>query len=34
VESVFVPRLGHGIDETGLAMGALALQKAFAAPAA
>jgi phospholipase/carboxylesterase len=32
VESVFVPRLGHGIDETGLAMGALALQKAFADP--
>jgi phospholipase/carboxylesterase len=31
VEAVFVPRLGHGIDDTGLAMGALALQRAFAA---
>jgi phospholipase/carboxylesterase len=31
VESAFVPRLGHGIDDTGLAMGALALQRAFAA---
>ncbi len=31
VESVFVPRLGHGIDPTGLAMGGLALQRAFAA---
>ena len=30
VETVFVPRLGHGIDDTGLAMGALALQQAFA----
>jgi phospholipase/carboxylesterase len=30
VETVFVPRLGHGIDDTGLAMGALALQRAFA----
>jgi phospholipase/carboxylesterase len=30
VEAVYVPRLGHGIDETGLAMGALALQRAFA----
>jgi hypothetical protein len=25
-----VPRLGHGIDDTGLAMGALALQRGFA----
>ena len=24
VEAVYVPRLGHGIDDTGLAMGALA----------
>ena len=31
VEAVYVPRLGHGIDDTGLAMGALALQRAFAA---
>ena len=31
VESVFVPRLGHGIDPTGLAMGGLFLQRAFAA---
>jgi phospholipase/carboxylesterase len=30
VETVYVPRLGHGIDDTGLAMGALALQRAFA----
>jgi phospholipase/carboxylesterase len=30
VEAVYVPRLGHGIDETGLSMGALALQQAFA----
>ena len=29
VEAVFVPRLGHGIDDTGLAMGALTLQRAF-----
>ena len=32
VEAVYVPRLGHGIDDTGLAMGALALQRAFAVP--
>ena len=25
VEAAYVPRLGHGIDDTGLAMGALAL---------
>ncbi len=30
VEAVFVPRLGHGIDPTGLAMGGLFLQRAFA----
>jgi phospholipase/carboxylesterase len=30
VEATYVPRLGHGIDDTGLAMGALALQRAFA----
>ena len=30
VDSAFIPGLGHGIDDTGLAMGALALQRAFA----
>ena len=30
VEAVYVPRLGHGIDDTGLSMGALSLQRAFA----
>jgi len=30
VEAVYVPRLGHGIDESGIAMGALALQRGFA----
>jgi phospholipase/carboxylesterase len=30
VEAIYVPRLGHGIDDTGLAMGALTLQRAFA----
>jgi len=30
VEAVFVPGLGHGIDDTGFAMGALALQRVFA----
>jgi phospholipase/carboxylesterase len=30
VEAVYVPRLGHGIDDTGLSVGALALQRAFA----
>lgn len=30
VEAVFVPALGHGIDDTGLSMGALTLQRAFA----
>jgi phospholipase/carboxylesterase len=29
VEAVYVPRLGHGIDETALSMGALSLQRAF-----
>ena len=29
VESVYVPRLGHGIDDSGIAMGALALQRGF-----
>lgn len=30
VEATYVPRLAHGIDETGISMGALALQRAFA----
>jgi phospholipase/carboxylesterase len=30
VEAIYVPRLGHGIDDTGLSMGALALQRGFA----
>jgi phospholipase/carboxylesterase len=30
VEATYVPRLGHGIDDTGLAMGVLALQRGFA----
>jgi phospholipase/carboxylesterase len=34
VEAVYVPRLGHGIDDTGLAVGALALQRGFAATGA
>jgi phospholipase/carboxylesterase len=29
VESVYVPGLGHGIDDSGIAMGALALQRGF-----
>ncbi len=29
VEAHYVPRLGHGIDDTGIALGALALQKGF-----
>jgi phospholipase/carboxylesterase len=29
VESAYIPRLGHGIDQTGLAMGRLALQRAL-----
>ncbi len=34
VEATYVPRLGHGIDDTGLAMGALALQRGFSAASA
>lgn len=30
VEAAYIPRLGHGIDDTGIAMGRLALQRAFA----
>ncbi len=30
VEAHYIPRLGHGIDDTGLALGALALQRGFA----
>jgi phospholipase/carboxylesterase len=30
VEATYIPRLGHGIDDTGLAMGALTLQCGFA----
>jgi len=30
VEAHFIPRLGHGIDDIGIAVGALALQRAFA----
>ncbi len=30
VEALYPPRLGHGIDETGLSTGALFLQRAFA----
>lgn len=30
VQAVFVPRLGHGIDDRGIAAGGLALQRAFA----
>lgn len=29
VEAHFIPGLGHGIDETGIALGALALQRGF-----
>jgi phospholipase/carboxylesterase len=32
VEAVYVPRLGHGIDDTGISMGALTLQRGFATP--
>lgn len=31
VEATYIPGLGHGIDDTGLAMGRLALQRGFAA---
>ena len=34
VEATYVPRLGHGIDDTGISMGALVLQRAFAQPGA
>ncbi len=30
VEQAYIPGLGHGIDDTGIAMGRLALQRAFA----
>jgi phospholipase/carboxylesterase len=30
VEASYIPGLGHGIDDTGLALGALSLQRAFA----
>ncbi len=30
VEALYVPNLGHGIDESGIAMGSVALSKAFA----
>jgi phospholipase/carboxylesterase len=30
VEAHYIPRLGHGIDDTGISLGALALQKGFA----
>ena len=29
VEAHYIPRLGHGIDETGIALGSLALQRGF-----
>jgi phospholipase/carboxylesterase len=29
VEAHYIPRLGHGIDDTGISLGALALQKGF-----
>lgn len=30
VEAHYIPRLGHGIDDTGISLGALALQRGFA----
>ncbi len=30
VDAHFIPRLGHGIDDTGISLGALALQRGFA----
>lgn len=30
VDAHYVPRLGHGIDDTGISLGSLALQKGFA----
>ncbi len=32
VDAHYIPRLGHGIDDTGIALGALALQRGFAEP--
>jgi phospholipase/carboxylesterase len=32
VQALYVPKLAHGIDDSGLSAGALALQKGFAAP--
>jgi len=29
VEAHYIPRLGHGLDDTGIALGALALQRGF-----
>jgi phospholipase/carboxylesterase len=34
VETLYVPKLGHGIDDSAIAMGALALSRAFAGGAA
>ncbi len=31
VEAAYIPRLGHGIDDTGISLGALTLERAFAA---
>ena len=33
VQSFFIPKLGHGIDDSGLSAGALALQRGFASDA-
>jgi phospholipase/carboxylesterase len=33
VEAVFRPGLGHGLDEAGMALGALALQRYLGTPA-
>jgi phospholipase/carboxylesterase len=30
VEAHYIPRLGHGIDDSGISLGALALQRGFA----
>ena len=32
VEATYIARLGHGIDDTGISMGALTLQRAFSGP--
>jgi phospholipase/carboxylesterase len=29
VDAHYIPRLGHGIDDTGISLGALALQRGF-----